>query len=396
MQRQPRKTQVTRRNTRSLSVPVEIRDSIDEFDPAEWNSLAGSRYPFLRHEFLQAAERTGCVSTTTGWQPRHVGMVDQRGRLVAAMPLYEKTHSWGEFVFDWSWANAYERAGLRYYPKLVSAAPFTPAPSRRLLTGSRDHGLRLLDAARTLADDDGLSSLHVLFPEEDELPVLRDAGLKLRKDCQFHWHNRGYASFDDFIATFSSSKRKKVRRERRRVAEQGISFRRLGGADMDKALWADVFELISTTFLRRGSLPYYSLEFFEEVSRRLPESLLVVLAEKNRLPIAAAVFYDAADTIYGRYWGADANYNALHFETCYYQGIDYCIERGRRRFEPGTQGEHKISRGFTPVETWSAHWLARPEFFTAVGQFLEAEKRHVDSYVDTVNSHSPYKAGESR
>ena len=202
-------------------------------------------------------------------------MVDNRGCLVAAMPLYEKTHSWGEFVFDWSWANAYERAGLSYYPKLVSSAPFTPAPSRRLLTRTPDHGVELLRAAREYADDSGLSSLHVLFPEEDELAVLRDAGLKLRKDCQFHWHNRGYASFDDFLATFSSSKRKKARRERRRVAEQGISFRRLRGADMDVAIWADVFELISTTFLRRGSLPYYSLEFFEEVSRRLPDSLLI-------------------------------------------------------------------------------------------------------------------------
>jgi len=205
----------------------------------------------------------------------------------------------------------------------------------------------------------------------------------------------GYDDFDDFLATFSSAKRKKARRERRRVAEQGISFRRLSGGEMDSATWTDVYELISMTFLRRGSLPYFSLEFFEEISGRMPENLLVVLAEKNRQPIAAAVFYDAEDSIYGRYWGADANYDSLHFETCYYQGIDYCIEKGRRRFEPGTQGEHRISRGFTPVETWSAHWLARPEFFSAVGQFLEAEKRHVDRYVDAVNSHSPYKAGES-
>ena len=375
---------------------VDIKDSIAGFDAGAWNSLVGGRYPFLRHEFLEAAERTECVSAGTGWRPRHIGLYDADGRLLAAMPLYEKTHSWGEFVFDWSWAHAYERAGLDYYPKLVSAAPFTPAPSRRLLAGNPDHGARLIEAAREFADDCGFSSVHVLFPEEDEIPVLRDAGMKLRKDCQFHWHNQGYATFDDFLATFSSAKRKKARRERRRVAEQGITFRRLTGGEMDSAIWSDVFNLISITFLRRGSMPYFSLEFFEEVSARLPDNLLVILAEKNRQPIAAAVFYDAEDSIYGRYWGADASYNALHFETCYYQGIDYCIEHGRRRFEPGTQGEHKISRGFTPVETWSAHWLARPEFFSAVGQFLDAEKRHVERYVDAVNSHSPYKAGESR
>jgi predicted N-acyltransferase len=377
-------------------VRVDIKDSIAGFDAGEWNSLIGGKYPFLRHEFLDAAERTECVSASTGWRPRHIGLYAPNGRLRAAMPLYEKTHSWGEFVFDWSWAHAYERAGLDYYPKLISAAPFTPAPSRRLLADNPDHSARLIEAARAFAEDCGLSSLHVLFPEEVEIPVLRDAGMKLRKDCQFHWHNQGYASFEEFLATFSSAKRKKARRERRRVAEQGITFRRLTGGEMDSAIWSDVFNLISMTFLRRGSMPYFSLEFFEEVSARLPDSLLVVLAEKNRQPIAAAVFYDADDAIYGRYWGADASYNALHFETCYYQGIDYCIEHGRRRFEPGTQGEHKISRGFTPVETWSAHWLARPEYFSAIGQFLEAEKRHVERYVDAVHSHSPYKAGESR
>jgi predicted N-acyltransferase len=378
-----------------VSLRVEIAGSIAEFDAGEWNALAGGGYPFLQHEFLHAAERTGCVAAETGWRPRHVGLLDGKGRLQAAMPLYEKTHSWGEFVFDWSWAHAYERAGLEYYPKLVSAAPFTPAPSRRLLAGNPEHAARLIEAAREFASDCGFSSVHVLFPEQRELEALRDAGMKLRKDCQFHWHNRGYVDFDDFLATFSSKKRKKVRRERRRVAEQGISFRRLSGAEMDAAIWTDVYELISMTFLRRGSLPYLSLEFFEEVSKRMPDNLLVILAEKDRQPIAAAVFYDGEDAIYGRYWGADASYNALHFETCYYQGIDYCIEKGRRRFEPGTQGEHKISRGFTPVETWSAHWLARPEFFSAVSQFLDAEKRHVDRYVDAVTSHSPYKAGES-
>jgi len=370
---------------------AETFDGIDEFPAREWNELAGSEYPFLKHEFLRAAEMTGCVSVTSGWQPRHIALFDRSGHLEAAMLLYEKSHSWGEFVFDWNWAHAYERAGLRYYPKLVSTVPFTPAPSRRLLARTRDAADELIAAAREFAAGAGYSSLHVLFPEESELAALEDSGLKLRKDCQFHWHNRNYRNFDDFLTTFSSGKRKKVRRDRRHVIEQGIRFRRVFGRHADAALWRDVYELISMTFLKRGNLPYFSYEFFVELSERLPDSLLVVLAEKAGRPIAAAVFYDSPTTLYGRYWGADADYNALHFETCYYQGIDYCIESGRRRFEPGTQGEHKISRGFVPVDTWSAHWLAQPEFFEAVGRYISAENRHVDRYAAAVAGHSPYK-----
>jgi len=370
---------------------VEVATKLSDFSAREWNRLAGNRFPFLRHEFLNAAERSGSASTETGWKPCHIGLRDKSGTLQAAMPLYEKSHSWGEFVFDWSWAQAYEQAGFDYYPKLVSTIPFTPAPSSRLLCADSALAPELVDAARALATDKSYSSIHVLFPEESELACLRDGGLQLRKDCQFHWHNRDYLSFDDFLATFSSAKRKKARRDRRRVKEQGITFRRFTGHELDTAIWKDVYELISITFLRRGSMPYFSYDFFLEVSKRLPDNMLVVLAEKDRMPVAAAVFYDTKDTLYGRYWGADERYNALHFETCYYQGIDYCIERGRAHFEPGTQGEHKISRGFVPVTTWSAHWLARPEFFSAVERYLEAEARHVDHYIDAVNSHSPYK-----
>jgi predicted N-acyltransferase len=375
---------------------VDIAESIGEFSAQDWNRLAGKRYPFLRHEFLNAAESSGCAGPESGWHPRHLGLRDEHGKLVGAMPLYEKSHSWGEFVFDWSWAQAYERAGLNYYPKLVSAIPFTPATSRRLLAEQPDHKAELLDAMLGLAGSTGSSSAHILFPEEDELPDLENAGLKLRKDCQFHWHNRNYTDFDDFLATFSSAKRKKARRDRRHVTEQGITFRRFKGNEADLAVWKDAYELISMTFLRRGSMPYFSFDFFVEVSARLPDNILIVLAEKDRMPIAAAVFYDTMDTLYGRYWGADTAYNALHFETCYYQGIDYCIENNRQRFEPGTQGEHKISRGFIPVPTWSAHWLARPEFFSAVEQYLRAEGRHVDQYIDAVNDHIPYKDGHSR
>ena len=372
-----------------------VSDGIAEFAARDWNALVGALYPFLRHEFLLASETNGCVSADSGWSPRHIGLFDDKNKLLGAMPLYEKTHSWGEFVFDWGWAQAYREAGLDYYPKLVSAAPFTPAPSARLFVSDQELKPVLLQAALAYAKECDHSSLHVLFPHEDELGVLEETGLKLRKDCQFHWHNHDYRSFDDFLGTFSSKKRKKVLRDRRHVTEAGIRFRWLTGRELDTAIWADVYQLISLTFLRRGSMPYFSFDFFVEVSQRMPENILVVLAEQNRQPTAAAVFYVSDAVLYGRYWGSDSQYNALHFETCYYQGIDFCIANGKKIFEPGTQGEHKISRGFTPVSTWSAHWLARPEFFAAVVNYLEAEERHIDRYIDAVNTHSPYRIQEA-
>ena len=375
---------------------IEVHDSISDLHSSEWNRLAGDQYPFISHEFLALAEQSGCVSGATGWSPRHIGIYESSGALVAAMPLYEKTHSWGEFVFDWSWAQAYQRVGLEYYPKLTSAAPFTPAPSSRLLTLDNDPELaqELLTQAIKLASDDELSSLHVLFPTPAELPALEKAGLKLRKDCQFHWHNRQYPNFDAFLETFSSAKRKKAKRDRRHVAEHGVTFRWLDGHTLDKAVWRDVYQLISNTFLQRGSMPYYNLDFLIEVSSRLPDSIQVVLAEKNNEAIATAVFYRGTDALYGRYWGCNTDINALHFETCYYQGIDFCIRHGIGRFEPGTQGEHKISRGFSPVTTWSAHWLARPEFFSAIEQYLDREQDYIDRYIEAVNEHSPFKQSE--
>jgi predicted N-acyltransferase len=283
---------------------------------------------------------------------------------------------------------------MAYYPKLVSAVPFTPAPSRRLLLADPDDSEAahaLIDAAIRLVGDTDCSSLHLLFPTPAELDVLREAGLRLRKDCQFHWHNNAYASFDDFLATFSSAKRKKTRRDRRKVSEAGIRFRWLRGNELTDATWDSVYRLISITFMRRGSLPYFSIDFFRDISRSLPNNILVVLAEKDETAIAAAVFYVSASALYGRYWGSDGHYDALHFETCYHQGIEFCIEHGLQLFEPGTQGEHKISRGFVPVETWSAHWLRHPEFFAVIGDYIEAERRHVDRYIEVVETHSPYK-----
>lgn len=376
---------------------VIVNNSLADIAPGDWNRLAGDDYPFLRHEFLHLAEQTGCVSPDAGWTPRHLTIAGDDG-LRAAMPLYEKSHSWGEFVFDWAWANAYDQAGLQYYPKLVSAIPFTPAPSRRLLLSDPDDAdaaTALLRAAIKLATDTECSSLHVLFPSQHDLPYLENEGMLIRKDCQFHWHNHGYSNFDDFLGTFTSAKRKKARRDRRRVQESGVTFRRISGADMDTETWSVVYRLISRTFMIRGSTPYYNEAFFRGLGEQIPDGILVVLAEIGSKPVAAAVFFESDSCLYGRYWGSDGHYDSLHFETCYYQGIDYCIETGKQVFEPGTQGEHKISRGFSPVSTWSAHWLAHPQFSNAIENYLAEEGRHVDRYIDAVDAHTPYKIQEN-
>ena len=372
---------------------VTINNAIDDIDASDWNALVGDDYPFLQHSFLRAAEQSGSASPETGWIPRHLTL-QHDGELRAAMPLYEKSHSWGEFVFDWAWAQAYERAGLSYYPKLVSAVPFTPAQSSRLLLRDPDDqesATALLRAAIDLATDSECSSLHVLFPTANDRRMMQDSNLKFRKDCQFHWHNQDYADFDEFLLTFSAPKRKKVRQDRRRVCDAGITFRRMHGRDLDEAAWRLVYRLISITFMRRGSMPYFDLGFFTSISASLPDNILVVFAEQNGTPIAAAVFYESPHVLYGRYWGSDGYYDALHFEACYYQGIEYCIETGKRVFEPGTQGEHKIARGFTPVETFSAHWLRHPEFFAAIGGYVDEESRHIDRYMQAVDDHSPYR-----
>ena len=313
------------------------------------------------------------------------------------MPLYEKSHSWGEFVFDWAWAHAYEQAGLAYYPKLVSAVPFTPAPSTRILLRDPDDteaAQALLQRRTQLAVDTDCSSVHLLFPAEQEVPCLKQRAAA-RKDCQFHWHNRGYGSFDDFLATFTSAKRKKARRDRRRFRKTASASGACAVPRLDADTWSTVYALISRTFMLRGSLPYFNQAFFRGLSEQLPENILVILAEHGRQPVAAAVFFESDTTLYGRYWGSDGHFDALHFETCYYQGIEYCIETGKQLFEPGTQGEHKISRGFSPVTTWSAHWLAHPEFANAIERYLDEEGRHIERYIDAVDQHTPYKGREN-
>jgi len=377
-----------------MTLRVQQHDSIAEIDAAAWNVLAADS-PFLRHEFLSALEHAGCVGEQTAWHPAYLTASDDDGRLAGALPLYVKYDSRGEFVFDWSWAAAYEQAQLSYYPKLVSAVPFTPATGRRLLVNDgaefQPVAEELLVAARSFGADIRASSLHVLFPTDSERRFLGDDGLMSRKSCQFHWHNDGYASFEDFLGRFTSKKRKKVRRERRRIAEADVTFEHLRGDEPGTEDWDAIYEYYSHTFLRRGRAPYLNRKFFQEIARTMPENLVIILARFAKRPIATAICFRSDDTLYGRYWGSLADFHSLHFEACYYQGIDYCIREGLSRFEPGTQGEHKLSRGFTPMATWSNHWIANPGFARAIGRFLDQERDHINAYMRELASHTPYR-----
>jgi predicted N-acyltransferase len=377
-----------------IQTKARFLDSIAHIDAAQWNSLLGAGEPFLRHEFLLALEESGCAVPRTGWAARHLVIDDARGRPIGAMPLFLKQHSRGEFVFDFSWANAYAQHGLRYYPKLLSAVPFTPVRGPRLLIGA-DADVRavtglLIKAAIDYARSEQLSSWHVLFPMDDDAERLRSAGLILRRDCQFHWYNQGYESFDTFLATFTAEKRKKAKRERRRVAEGGIEFDTLHGGDMNDALWDTVYAFYADTFYRHGHEPYLNLDFFKRIAAAMPDRLMLKVARIGREPIAVAIFFVGDDALFGRYWGAGGDYHSLHFETCYYQGIEYCIEHKLQRFEPGTQGEHKVPRGFVPTMMSSAHFLADQRFAAAIRDFAAREARGVDTYAAAVNEHVPY------
>jgi len=379
-----------------MQLQIERHPTLSAIDATTWNALAGDN-PFLRHEFLSALEQSGCVGRGTTWQPCYLVARDGRG-LAGALPLFIKYDSHGEFVFDWSWADAYERAGRSYYPKLVSAVPFTPATGRRLLLRDAepsDVAVRLVEAARATAEELGASSLHVLFPTEPERELLAGRGFLTRKGCQFHWANDGYGSFDEFLGRFSADKRKKAKRERRRVAEAGIVFEHLRGNEPTAADWDAIFEFYSRTFWRRGRDPYLNRAFFASVAATMPDNLLIVLARQHGVPIATAICFRSPTTLYGRYWGSSGDFHSLHFETCYYQGIDYCIREGLQRFEPGTQGEHKVARGFVPQPTWSCHWLRDREFHRAVASFLTREERHVDAYIDEVGEHVPYRQADA-
>lgn len=377
---------------------LEVTTALAGIPRESWNSLHGSEHPFLSHEFLSALEAHGCVIPARGWKPWHLPLYDGE-RLVAAAPAYLKGHSWGEFVFDWSWAGAHDSAGLDYYPKLICAVPFSPVTGPRVLSASKV-GPEALDAlaagAIELARSHELSSVHWLFPEPAQAARLAGDGYGLRHGCQFHWENRGYSDFADFLAALSSKKRKNLRQERAAVARAGVEFEWLHGADIDADTWRFFFEVYSDTFHRHGNRPPLPLAFFREIGESLGDRVLLVVGRRGGERLCAALCLRSEDTLYGRYWGSLEELPGLHFEACYYQGIEYCIRHGLARFEPGAQGEHKVARGFLPTLTYSAHWIRDPGLAVAIADFLRRETPHVEAYAAELARHSPFKAEPER
>lgn len=368
--------------------------SLAQIDRTEWNGLTGTGYPFLRHEFLSALERSASVSAETGWQPRHL-LVYEQNELVALMPLYLKFHSRGEYVFDYQWAEAYRNHGLAYYPKWLTSIPFTPCQGKRIAikTGADENRIVSFIAAylqETIAHSP-VSSWHCLFPDPQLAERLESLGSSLRKNVQFHWFNKGYRDFDDYLDSFSAGKRKQVKRERRRVTEQGIRFRQIPGPEISDREWNAFFHFYQMTYFKRGMQPYLNIEFFREIVETMPEQLLMIIAERDGDYKGAALSFIGDDTLYGRYWGCAEEFHSLHFEACYYQGLEYCLQYQLKRFDSGAQGEHKIARGFEPVYTYSAHWIKDRRFAEAIGDFLKWETNEIRSYRAAANEHLPFK-----
>ena len=370
---------------------LRILESLEGVDPARWDALAGGN-PTLAHAFLDSLHASGCASAAKGWAPRYLTL--WRGeRLAGAVPLYVKSHSYGEYVFDWAWADAYERHGLAYCPKLLSAVPFTPATGARLLAEDDEARARLARALLETARESEASSLHVLFPHEADVEALRGLGLMERRGVQFHWRNAGYATFEDFLGALSHDKRKKIRQERKRVAAAGVTFRRVTGHEASGADWDFFTQCYRRTYREHRSTPYLTREFFGMLGERMPGEVLLVIAEREGRPIAAALDLFGGGALYGRYWGSVEYVPGLHFEACYYQALEFCIERGIGLFEGGAQGEHKHARGFLPHETRSFHWLAHPAFARAIDDYLAREGEHISGYLDELNERSPFRQG---
>jgi uncharacterized protein len=384
-----------------------VFDSASALDANEWNELLARQAqpsPFMRHEYLAALEDSGSATADTGWTPRLLTL-RRGGELQAACALYLKDHSYGEYVFDWAWANAYAQHGLDYYPKGLVAVPFTPVPGSRLLARDTESRAALVHAALAFCRHEQLSSLHLLFGDDEDVAACEAAGLMLRHNVQFHWTNAGggehrpCASFDEFLAGLAQEKRKKIRQERRKVAEAGVTFRWSTGAGIAAADWNFFYRCYERTYLEHGNAPYLTRDFFRRMARTMPRHWLLFIAERAGKPIASSLIAlsDAPDAgatprvAYGRYWGALERVDCLHFEACYYQPLQWCIEHGYERFEGGAQGEHKMARALMPVKTTSAHWLAHPSFADAVEQFLAREGRGIEHYLEHLEHRSPFR-----
>lgn len=374
---------------------IDFVNSIHAISASEWNGLINDDYPFVRHEFFSALEDSGSTTAASGWQAHHLLLRD-KGELVAALPLFIKSHSYGEYVFDWAWVDAYQRYGERYYPKLVSAIPFTPCYGTRLLLSSHrsvdDYLPTIVKAIQARATALNASSWHCLFPAADLGNRLNDLGVNTRLGCQFHWFNHGYTGFDDFLARMSSRKRKNINKERHHIAQQNFKFIVKEGNDISEADWDFFNQLYQLTYLKRsGHTGYLQRDFFHLLGQRLPKNLLLIIAQRHGEAVAASLYLRDSNTLYGRYWGCREEFDFLHFETCYYQGIDYAIAQGLQRFDGGAQGEHKIQRGFEPIITRSNHWIAHADFSTAINNFIREEKSDIEAYQKAAHKHLPFK-----
>jgi predicted N-acyltransferase len=388
------------------TIAVRVASSMAEIDAPEWDACArggdsrglstGAVNPFISHAFLKALEDSGAVERTTGWLPQHLLFEDAGGRLLGAMPCYLKSHSLGEYVFDHGWADAYERAGGDYYPKLQSSVPFTPVPGNRLLARDGDERTKaiLLQAAATLTERLSASSLHVTFLTEAEWELAGKLGFLKRTDQQFHWRNEGYASFEDFLAALSSRKRKAIRSERRRALENGIEVKWVTGADLTEAHWDAFFAFYLDTGSRKWGSPYLNRAFFSLIGQSMADRILLVMAKRGDRYIAGALNFIGGDTLYGRYWGALEEHDCLHFEVCYYQAIDFAIQHKLGTVEAGAQGAHKLARGYLPVTTYSAHWIRDPGLRHAVAGYLKRERAAVAHEAALLAEESPYRKAE--
>jgi uncharacterized protein len=377
------------------AVKIEFIDSLAAISAEAWNAVAGADYPFTRHEFLYSLERSGSADADSGWQPLHA-LIKRDGKLIAVMPLYLKSHSYGEYVFDWAWAEAYQRYRRIYYPKLLCAIPFTPATGSRLCIAPgedrTDISAQLIAALKKKINASEISSLHILFPDAIAAANLASTGLSERWGAQYHWFNRDYASFDDFLATFNSRKRKNLRKERERVAEQGLTVTLLEGEQIGAHEW-DLFQrFYAMTYAKRsGHTGYLNAHFFQMIGAALPEHIVMAIAYLKDEPVAGALYFRDSTTLYGRYWGCVREFDFLHFETCYYQGIEYCIRNKLARFDPGAQGEHKIQRGFEPTKTLSYHWLKDADFGHAIDEFLQRERAAITEHIAAATELLPFK-----
>ena len=374
------------------AVTARILPGVASFDAAEWGACAGTGDPFLTHAFLSALEESGSAAAETGWQPVPIAIDGADGRAAAVAPAYVKSHSQGEYVFDHGWAEAWHRAGGDYYPKLQIAVPFTPVPGRRLLARDPALATGLIRAAEALVRQNRLSSAHATFIAAEEVKLFEDAGWLIRTDSQFHWHNEGYATFDDFVAALSSRKRKAVRRERA-LALEGLNVEHVTGAAIEERHWDAFWTFYQDTGARKWGRPYLTREFFSLLGQRMADRILLVFALHEGQPIAGALNLIGDDALYGRYWGTIAEVPHLHFEICYYQAIEAAIARGLGRVEAGAQGAHKLARGYRPVPTYSAHYIPHPAFRDAVAEFLAAETRAVAHEIAALDEMAPFRRG---